>query len=422
MLVVDGSFEEQIDELAAFQDSLAQSESKVQDTVKAALEKDDRRATVAEVVRNVSALAAQQNEKEYEASYNLLIHVVLSDNGDAADVVQQLAGDLVASAAERPGGAALALTILSTLIDNSPVASRPTSYSKVLDLVAAQPQTYDVARHRFRTLSATLKSWQATPAQQQAIYTRVADLTEQQDGASEGESAADYLVKAVQVGESTSADLAGRAINALVNEEERYTFEPLLVAPGFQAVRSQLGDHAKLLDVLATSTYSQGKQTLAGLSSFLQTNKIDTALVERKLRLLTVATIASQSDSRRLRYSTVAESLEVPEGEVEQWLIDAIQAGLVEGKLSQLSQTFVVHRALQRSFESEQWNEVEAKLQSLRESLVGVLAVVDNVKADVNGVQLSNGLEGIDGEDEGLAAGRDGDANSDLGSIDEDAD
>ena len=419
MLVVDGSFEEQIEELAAFQDSLSQTESKVQENVKAALEKDDRKGAIEEVVRNVSALASQQNDKEYEAAYNLLIHLVLSQDVITADLIKQIVDDIVSTASQRPGGSAMALTILSTLLDNSPTSSRADCYIRLLDLVAAEPQTFEVARHRFRTLPATLKAWQTEPKQQQAIYSRVAQLCADRDTQSEGDAAADYYIKAVRSGDEVPLELAQRAINVLVADEHRYTFEPLLVAPGFQKVRSQLGDHAKLIDTLATSTYGEGKQVIAELSSFLQQNAIDAALVDRKLRLLTVATIASQSDSRRLRYSTVAQSLEVEEADVEQWLIDAIQAGLVEGKLSQLSQTFVVHRALQRTFESEQWNEVEAKLQSIRESLVGVLAVVDNVKADVNGVQLSNGLEG--GELDG-AAGGSGHVDSDLDSIDEDAD
>ena len=58
------------------------------------------------------------------------------------------------------------------------------------------------------------------------------------------------------------------------------------------------------------------------------------------------------------------------------WVIDVIRAGLVEGKLSQLNQTFLIHRSTYRVFGERQWTEVAGRLDTWRNSLEGVLAVV----------------------------------------------
>ena len=58
------------------------------------------------------------------------------------------------------------------------------------------------------------------------------------------------------------------------------------------------------------------------------------------------------------------------------WVIDVIRAGLVEGKLSQLNQTFLIHRSTYRVFGEKQWTEVQGRLDTWRSSLEGVLAVV----------------------------------------------
>lgn len=56
MLVVDGSFEEHIDELATFIDSLSKEESKVQEKVEECLQEDDKEAAISAVVESSHVL------------------------------------------------------------------------------------------------------------------------------------------------------------------------------------------------------------------------------------------------------------------------------------------------------------------------------------------------------------------------------
>lgn len=58
MLVVDGSFEEQIDEVATFIDSLDQNESKVQEKVEQCLQQDDKEAAIQAIVESSSVLSS----------------------------------------------------------------------------------------------------------------------------------------------------------------------------------------------------------------------------------------------------------------------------------------------------------------------------------------------------------------------------
>ena len=62
------------------------------------------------------------------------------------------------------------------------------------------------------------------------------------------------------------------------------------------------------------------------------------------------------------------------------WVIDVIRAGLVEGKLSQLNQTFLIHRSTYRVFGENQWREVASRLDMWRNSLHGVLEVIQQEK------------------------------------------
>ena len=100
---------------------------------------------------------------------------------------------------------------------------------------------------------------------------------------------------------------------------------------------------------------------------------IDQSKAERKIRLLTLATL-SNTPSRTLSYSKISSSLDIPKEDVEVWLIDVIRAGLVEGKLSQARQELLVHRSTYRTFGKEEWEELDSRLEDWKVALEGVLA------------------------------------------------
>jgi translation initiation factor 3 subunit M len=94
------------------------------------------------------------------------------------------------------------------------------------------------------------------------------------------------------------------------------------------------------------------------------------------MRLLTLASLAASTPSRELEYKRISKALQVPPQDVEMWVIDVIRAGLVEGKLSQQKQMFLVHKTTYRVFGEKQWREVATRLDTWKESLQSVLEVV----------------------------------------------
>ncbi|KAJ6259907.1 Eukaryotic translation initiation factor [Drechslerella dactyloides] len=110
---------------------------------------------------------------------------------------------------------------------------------------------------------------------------------------------------------------------------------------------------------------------------------IDDDVAMRKMRLLTLTSLAANAEDRSLPYSRIAAGLHIPAEEVELWVIDVIRAGLVEGKLSQLSQMFLIHRVAYRNFGKNEWIEVGQRLESWKESLRGILEVISTARRQV---------------------------------------
>jgi len=120
--------------------------------------------------------------------------------------------------------------------------------------------------------------------------------------------------------------------------------------------------------------------------------------LERKIKLLTLASLAFKYIGQNLPYTEIAEALKIDNSEVEKWVIDGklrffpplysdihgclavIRAGLVWGKLSQTTQSLQVIRSTSRTFEREQWQALEKRLVAWKSGLENVLNVVVSAK------------------------------------------
>ncbi|KAG8741352.1 hypothetical protein FRC10_002969 [Ceratobasidium sp. 414] len=96
----------------------------------------------------------------------------------------------------------------------------------------------------------------------------------------------------------------------------------------------------------------------------------------RKIRLLTLASIASAKIGRDVSYAEVASALQVQDSEVETWAIDAIRHKLIGGKLSQATNSIHITRSSTRAFGTSQWQDLEAQLVQWKANLGEVAKVI----------------------------------------------
>ena len=212
------------------------------------------------------------------------------------------------------------------------------------------------------------------------LYLAIADTAAD---ANDSAASYQYLLRALRTipTEDTSSDdsraLAVRALKAGLSHPSHFDFQDLTALDPVQALR-QSNESAlfELLEIFTADSLDEYEEFVSSHSGWLESQSLDAEVLQRKIRLLTLASLSAATSSRSLPYSQIARSLRVPAEEVELWVIDGIRVGLVEGKLSQLNQTFLIHRATYRVFGEKQWSEVQGRLMVWRNSLVGVLEVV----------------------------------------------
>ena len=85
----------------------------------------------------------------------------------------------------------------------------------------------------------------------------------------------------------------------------------------------------------------------------------------KKIRLLSLATLAAENPV--LPYSLIATTLDIPQDDVEDWVVIAISAGVLEAKMNELKQVVIVQYVCHCTFSPSPNRERERERE--RESL-----------------------------------------------------
>ncbi|PGH00547.1 eukaryotic translation initiation factor 3 subunit M [Blastomyces parvus] len=405
-LLIEGTFTELADELAQYIDAIRKVEKGLNAEITPALEAlremdqieepnaAQRQQILAkrdEILKKIVVSAQALNaapEKEIAAAYNLLIHLI-RQSSSVNMFLPRICGYLAKPFTSSPQhGPSLAISILSTVFNT--LAPQDTGrYHVFLAILAVIRQassfTFAALKSQLNTqLPAWLESWDLDEDDLQRLHIAIADAAKD---AGDRELAHSHLVSALQAippseASSTEAhDLALRALLSALTSPSVFDFTPLTASDAVQSLRTSEPQLFELLEIFTADTLDAYEDSIKTTPlSTIHNLSASAEILETKMRLLTLASLAASTPSRSLSYESIVNALRIPREDVEKWVIDTIRAGLVEGKLSQLKGEFLVHRATYRVFGEKQWAEVQGRLMVWRRSLENVLGVVRSEK------------------------------------------
>lgn len=155
-----------------------------------------------------------------------------------------------------------------------------------------------------------------------------------------------------------------------VRLEKLYRFDTLLELDVVKRFETQESDHKLLFELISIFV----RDDLAVFTEFRSKNEsllakyeIDIAVAEKKMRLLTFASLGI--DSPDLTYKMIASALQISEDQVEDWVIRAISSGLVDAKINQLKSSVAIYRSTQRMFTREEWQPLSERINIWKENI-----------------------------------------------------
>ncbi|GJN68651.1 eukaryotic translation initiation factor 3 subunit M [Purpureocillium lilacinum] len=381
LLFVDGSFEELAKEMADY--------LKAEDAKQLlAKESSPKEEVLSKLVAASQALNTVP-EKEYTAATNLMIHLVLQ-SADPKKHLPTLCSNFAKPLGNSPvHGAALSLNALTTVFNlldqEDPIRARV--FMEILKFLKAHSM-FDNLRPYLDKLPEWIDSWGCGEEIERKLYEEVADIALE---AEEEETSYEFILKALrtfdaddkeEVGSEDAQRLSLRALKTAILSNTHFLFQDLRAIPSVQALSDSHPVYSQLLDIFAEQDLEDYNDFNEEHEGWVEQQKLDHEKLHRKMRLLTFASLAAATPSREIEYAKIVKALQIPEEDIEMWAIDVIRAGLVEGKLSQKRNMFLVHKVTYRVFGQKQYQELATRVDHWRATLQNVLGVLRQEQAN----------------------------------------
>ncbi|KAF7352413.1 Eukaryotic translation initiation factor 3 subunit M [Mycena venus] len=387
-IFAEGTFEEQIQELVNYIVRNRSEEERsafirpFQDVLKTEpgkkpLEEDDnrRRKIFSMVVVEVKTLG-DGSEKEIEGFFNLLYAHLFSLYAADSPETKQFAAALIQTISSASSEqTSIKYRLLSNLFNALPRKSplRLTVYTTLLDLATGNEEL-DALQLARVDVEKWLREWDISSEEKSKFLKTIADAYEKSGDLATAYDYSLVYVRSLPAGGPATEAAAVETIATALRLPFVFDFDPLFKLNAVVAAKQH--ELFSLLHIFLNDGLPQFKAWEKSHPGALQKYQLESTQLERKIRLLTLASLGFKNIGQDLPYAKVAEALQVEPSEVEKWVIDVIRAGLLSGKLSQTSQSLHIIRSTARTFEREQWEALEKRLVAWKAGLAGVLEVV----------------------------------------------
>ena len=326
---------------------------------------------------------ATEPEQEVESAYTVLLQLLINWELLPQKVVE-LADELGGSVDERPLlRRTLLLSLYSIVQQYSLVDLRYPMLLKLIKYCNATNQLNALLgspEEQNKRVEQWIRDWELTEPQKRELWGLVLDA-HAEESTTVYENALKYL--SLHEGCDLKAEPEVRArlvqsVLATLRSSDLLNCDKLAQLPIVQQLKgdAEFGILSELLDVFSRQMYADYLAFFgrAEVKAFMAKHGIDHETCERKMRLLSMVSLAQAN--KELTYASIASALRIGKDEVEMWVLEAIRNGLVEAKMDQIRELVVVSVCLERSFGTKQWARLKTSLSEWGDSVQGLLKVV----------------------------------------------
>jgi translation initiation factor 3 subunit M len=232
------------------------------------------------------------------------------------------------------------------------------------------------------------KAWTGLElGQERALYKLVSEVTRDSEDPAIRATSQAYIIKLLatyeggdNLSEAKDAAVEG-VVGAIKSAVSSFTTSKSLIE--FSAVKQLEGDADgsykntfELLKVFSEGNVEDYAAFHAKNAKFMEEKGIEHETAMKNMRLLSICSLAS--DHEEIPYSEIAKILQIGEDEVEEWVVKAISAKLMDAKMDQLGQVVIINRSSQRIFGHNEWKKLGEKLNAWKDNVRTMLSTIEN--------------------------------------------
>ncbi|XP_009147370.1 eukaryotic translation initiation factor 3 subunit M [Brassica rapa] len=353
------------------------------------------------MVTSAELVSSKMSEKDLECTYTIICSLVKNSNSpeDVLEMVKAISSKVVQQPNDK---ASLRLKILFNLYNllDHPYA-RFQVYMKSLTL-AVEGKVTEYVVPSFKKIDNFLKEWNVDTKDQRELFLAIANVL--RENKSLVNESLKFLTKYLATFSNEDAQVLGEA----KEEAVRAVIEFVKASSIFQCdlldlpAVAQLEKDTKyapvyqLLKIFLTQRLNAYSEFKAANSECLQSYGLVDEDCVTKMRLLSLVDLASD-ESGKIPYTSIKDTLQVKEEEVELWIVKAITAKLIDCKMDQMNQVVIVSRCSEREFGSKQWQSLRTKLATWRDNIGNVISTIESNKVTEEGSQSSSSAAAIQG-------------------------
>lgn len=242
--------------------------------------------------------------------------------------------------------------------------------------VALQPPTPKVVQ--------LLDSWQIEPEHRFSLYQAIKDAFPESDTRKQR-----FLLLSIECQPKNKNALSNAAKEAAIGAiRDPISLFPqqrnILNIPSIVALEKS---DSVLFGLL--KTFHEGK--LSDYDAFLKANggeskvlgqfQLSPEICRRNMQILSLCSLASEHEE--IPYQSIADTLQIDGSDtkaVEAHVIAAVNSGLLQAKMDQLSQKVLVERCVVRKFDNPQWKALQDRLKAWKENVGSIITALEDAQ------------------------------------------
>uniref|UniRef100_A0A6U5BEW8 Eukaryotic translation initiation factor 3 subunit M n=1 Tax=Hemiselmis andersenii TaxID=464988 RepID=A0A6U5BEW8_HEMAN len=173
---------------------------------------------------------------------------------------------------------------------------------------------------------------------------------------------------------------AAQVVVDAIGDATVFLFDDYMQLDAVQALKgdAEFGKLHELLLIFASDSLAAYNKFASGSGPYIQKLGLKSDDLVFKMRLLSLCTLASST--RVMKYADIAGCMEIPEADVEKWMIKAFTTGLLEAKMDQSTQTVLVNKCQDRVFGTREWEVLRDRLMSWRNNMKDIMGMIDQAR------------------------------------------
>jgi len=223
-----------------------------------------------------------------------------------------------------------------------------------------------------------LEQWKVTTDQKRTCYRELHNALKDQESDTSASRMLLQLLGTYDEATSTSAEAyedARACVLECVGKPGVFTMDHLLSLAPIRGMKGK--PELELLNIFVSGTMNEYLSFYSKNKQFMEDTGLSHPLCVNKIRILTFLTMATQQTD--IPFHECTKALDVNEDDVEDFVVELVQSGLVHAKIDQINEKIIIRSCSRRTFNRSEWEELYNRIETWKDNLQTIRSSLEQV-------------------------------------------